>query len=70
VQTLRGRKYMPIDGCRFPAPKQVISPMFHSAERFNDHASRVVYERIDLYGAIYAAGLKGAIFTESDRANR
>jgi hypothetical protein len=62
-----GRKYMPIDGCRFPPPEQVIAPLFRSTERFNDHAFRVVYVRMDLYGVIHAAGLKGAIFAEPDR---
>ncbi|MBL8215031.1 MAG: hypothetical protein JNK87_30210 [Bryobacterales bacterium] len=64
------RKYMPIDGCRFPGPKQVPAPLFHSIERFNDGAFRLVYVRMDLYGAIYAAGLKGAVFTETHWAHR
>ena len=65
-----GRKYMPIDGCRFPGPRQVVAPLFHSSERFADHASRLVYVRMDLYGAIHAAGLKGAVFTETHWGQR
>jgi hypothetical protein len=65
-----GRKYMPVDGCRFPGPKQVIAPMFHSTERFTDSAFPLVCVRMDLYGAIYAAGLKGAVFTEPHWAHR
>lgn len=58
----RGVKYFPKAGCRLPPPVDIPAPIFRSRQAFGDAAYKIVYVSMDLYAAIYSAGLRGASF--------